>query len=75
MMADTLNLLLAKNMPTSPAGIGGGAVGAGETLQVRKDKKKENKRSKDLGALLDSCSRDDLGNFLQTCIKKITTAN
>ncbi len=34
-----------------------------------------NKRSKDLGDLLDSCSRDDLGNFLQTCIKKITTAN
>ncbi len=33
-------------------------------------KLKINKRSKDLGALLDSCSRDDLGNFLQTCIKK-----
>ncbi len=29
-----------------------------------------NKRSKDLGALLDSCSWDDIGNFLQTCIKK-----
>ncbi len=28
-----------------------------------------NKRSKDLGALLDSCSWDDIGNFLQTCIK------
>ncbi len=28
-----------------------------------------NKRSKDLGALLDSCSWDDNGNFLQTCIK------
>ncbi len=28
-----------------------------------------NKRSKDLGALLDSCSWDDSGNFLQTCIK------
>ncbi len=26
-------------------------------------------RSKDLGALLDSCSWDDIGNFLQTCIK------
>ncbi len=31
--------------------------------------KKGNKRSKDLGALLDSCSWDDIGNFLQTCIK------
>ncbi len=29
----------------------------------------KNKRSKDLGALLDSCSWDDIGNFLQTCIK------
>ncbi len=28
-----------------------------------------NKRSKDLGALLDSCSWDDIANFLQTCIK------
>ncbi len=28
-----------------------------------------NKRSKDLGALLDSCSWDDIGNFQQTCIK------
>ncbi len=28
-----------------------------------------NKRSKDLGALLDSCSWNDIGNFLQTCIK------
>ncbi len=28
-----------------------------------------NKRSKDLGALLDSCSWDDIGNFLQACIK------
>ncbi len=28
-----------------------------------------NKRSKDLGALLDSCRWDDIGNFLQTCIK------
>ncbi len=28
-----------------------------------------NKRSKDLGALLDSCSWDDIGIFLQTCIK------
>ena len=28
-----------------------------------------NKRSKDLGALLDSCSWYDSGNFLQTCIK------
>ncbi len=29
-----------------------------------------NKRSKDLGALLDSCSWDDIGNFfLLTCIK------
>ncbi len=27
------------------------------------------KRAKDLGALLDSCSWDDIGNFLQTCIK------
>ncbi len=27
------------------------------------------KRSKDLGALLDSCSWDDIGKFLQTCIK------
>ncbi len=27
------------------------------------------KRSKDLGALLDSCSWDDIANFLQTCIK------
>ncbi len=38
MMADTLNLLLAKNMPTGPSGTGGGAVGAGETLQVREKK-------------------------------------
>ncbi len=29
----------------------------------------KNKRSKDLGALLDSCSWDDKGNFLQMCIK------
>ncbi len=29
----------------------------------------ENKRSKDLGALLDSCSWNDIGNFRQTCIK------
>ncbi len=29
----------------------------------------ENKRPKDLGAMLDSCSWDDIGNFLQTCIK------
>ncbi len=29
----------------------------------------QNKRSKDLGALLDSCNWDDIGNFLQTCIK------
>ncbi len=28
-----------------------------------------NKRSKDLSVLLDSCSWDDIGNFLQTCIK------
>ncbi len=28
-----------------------------------------NKRSKDLDALLDTCSWDDIGNFLQTCIK------
>ncbi len=28
-----------------------------------------NKRSNDLGALLDSCSWSDTGNFLQTCIK------
>ena len=28
-----------------------------------------NKRSMDLGALLDSCSWYDIGNFLQTCIK------
>ncbi len=27
------------------------------------------KRSKDLGALVDSCSWDDIGNFLHTCIK------
>ncbi len=33
-------------------------------------KKSKNKRSKDIGALLDSCSWDDIGNFLQTCIKK-----
>ncbi len=31
--------------------------------------RKKNKRSKDLGALLDGCSWDDIGNFLQTCIK------
>ncbi len=30
---------------------------------------KFNKRSKDLGALLDSCSWDDIGNFLQTVSK------
>ncbi len=30
------------------------------------DNLKKNKRSKDLGALLDSCSWDDIGNFLQT---------
>ncbi len=34
-----------------------------------KDGRKFNKRSKDLGALLDSCIWDDIGNFLQTCIK------
>ncbi len=28
-----------------------------------------NKRSKDLGALLGSCSWSDIANFLQTCIK------
>ncbi len=31
--------------------------------------KNVNKRSKDLCALLDSCSWDDIGNCLQTCIK------
>ncbi len=31
--------------------------------------RKINKRSKDLGALLDSCGWGDIGNFLQTCIK------
>ena len=30
---------------------------------------KSNKRSKDLGALLDTCSWDDIGNFLQIYIK------
>ncbi len=30
---------------------------------------KSYKRSKDLGALLDSCSWDDIGNLLEACIK------
>ncbi len=38
---------------------------------------KINKRSKDLGALLDSCSRDDIGNFLQSAdlYQKLTAAD
>ncbi len=45
------------------------------TWLIYQSQEKKNKRSKDLGALPDSCSWDDLGNFLQTCIQKITTAN
>ncbi len=39
--------------------------------------KKKKKRSKDLGALLDSCSRDDIGNFLQSAdlYQKLTAAD
>ncbi len=39
------------------------------SLMMTIRKKLQNKRSKDLGALLDSCSWSDIGNFLQTCIK------
>ncbi len=39
-------------------------------LQIQTFIEKQNKRYKDLGALLDSCSWDEIGNFLQTCIKK-----
>ncbi len=42
---------------------------ADDTYRQGKQAKNKNKRSKDLGALLDSCSWDDFGNFLQTCIK------
>ncbi len=35
---------------------------------------KDNKRSKDLGALLDSCSWDDIGNFLYL-YQKLTAAD
>ncbi len=36
-----------------------------------------NKRSEDLGALLDSCSRDDIGNFLPSAdlYEKLTAAD
>ena len=34
-----------------------------------------NKRSKDLGALLDSCSRDDIGNFPADLYQKLTAAS
>ena len=37
--------------------------------QTDRLEREQNKRSKDLGALLDSWSWDDIGNFLQTFIK------
>ncbi len=40
-----------------------------QLLEYLKPNFEKNKRSKDLGALLDSCSWDDIGNFQQTCIK------
>ncbi len=59
---------------TENIGRGGGSGGGGNkrlTAVALYDYQasKWNKRSKDLGALLDSCSWDDIGNFLQTCIK------